>query len=145
MEEAELSSGLRKKVEERKGRERSRPFSRALGLAGAAALACACGVGTGPNDVAVASVTVSPDTATLTASGATQQFTAIARDSAGEPIPGALIIWGSTIEQVATVDANGLATAVSTGGTRIIADAGPASDTAQLRVQLPLQSIRGTR
>lgn len=139
MEEAELRARLRK-WENRKGRERSRPFSRALGLAGAAALACACGLGSGPNDVVVASVTVSPDSATLTASSSTQQFTAVARDSAGEPIPGPLIIWTSTNQQVASVNAQGLATALSTGGTLIIADAGTASDTAHLRVQLPLQS-----
>ncbi len=124
-----------------KGRERSRPFLRALGLAGAAALAWACGLGTGPNDIVVASVIVSPDSSTLTASGATQQFTAIARDSAGQTIAGAVIVWGSTIPQVASVDGHGLATAVGTGGTLIIADAGTASDTAHLRVLLPLQSV----
>ena len=115
---------------------------RAAAFAGAAALTLvyACGLGTGPNDIAITSVTVSPDSATLTASAATQQFTAIAWDSAGEPIPGARFIWTSTQLVVATVDANGLATAVSTGAARIIADAGTAADTALLRVKLPLQS-----
>lgn len=118
-----------------------------MALAGAAALgvAYACGLGTGPNDVAVASVTVSPDSATLTASGATQQFTAVAWDSAGEPIPGAPFIWFSTNVRIATVDATGLATAVGNGGTQIIADAGTASDTATLRVVLPKQSVVGAR
>jgi uncharacterized protein YjdB len=114
-----------------------------LGLAGAVAWACACGLGAGPNDVVVAAVTVSPDSATLTADGATQQFSAVAWDSAGEPIPGALFVWTSTNRLVASVDANGLATAVSGGGTRIVADAGTASDTAILRVKLPLQSVVG--
>ena len=143
MEKTELKSGFRK-VGNRKGRERSRPFLRAaVWLAGVAGLAYACGLGTGPNDVIVASVTISPDSATLTASGATQQFTAVAWDSAGEPIPGAVIVWGSTNPLVASVNATGLATAVSSGGTRIIADGGPASDTALLRVALPTQSVGG--
>lgn len=119
----------------------------AWGLAGAAALglAYACGLGTDPNDIAIMSVTVSPDSATLTEAGATQKFTAIAWDSAGQPIPGALFIWTSTNPLVATVDATGLATAVSSGGTRIIADAGTASDSAILRVALPKFSVVGTR
>jgi uncharacterized protein YjdB len=100
-------------------------------------------LGSGPNDIAITAVTVSPDSATLTTAGATQQFTAIAWDAVGEPIPRVAFTWHSTNDLVATVDSGGLATAVGNGGARIIVEAGLVSDTAALRVAQPTLSHPG--
>ena len=69
----------------------------------------------------LARVDVSPETATLTAIGATVQFTYVARDSEGNRI-NARLSWASSNEGVATVDlTGGLATAVANGTTVISA------------------------
>src|ERR1700732_1197834 len=60
----------------------------------------------------VASVTVSPPTATIQV-GQTQQFTAVAKDSHGNVISGVTFTWSSDATPIATVNSNGLATAVS--------------------------------
>ena len=67
----------------------------------------------------VDTVDVSPTTATLTAIGTTVQFNAVARDSEGNRIIDAGLHWVSSNEGVATVDQNGLATAVANGTTSI--------------------------
>lgn len=69
----------------------------------------------GPSD----SIHVTPETATLTAIGATVQFVATLN---GETFGG--FVWDSSEEDVATVaylDSGGLATAVANGSTRICA------------------------
>lgn len=72
----------------------------------------------------VATIDVSPSGATLTALGATQQFTAVARDSRGAAIRGKQFGWQSLEPEVITVDAGtGLATAVTSGTTAITATA----------------------
>lgn len=71
---------------------------------------------------ALATVTASPATASLSI-GSTQQLTAVTRDQAGLPFP-ASVIWTSSNPAVATVDANGLVTAVSPGVTNITASSG---------------------
>src|SRR5262245_17854071 len=53
-------------------------------------------------DVSVASVSVSPPTAAITI-GASQQFNAVALDSAGNPLAGRVITWSSNNLAVATV------------------------------------------
>ena len=68
----------------------------------------------------VASVTVAPASVTL-ASGATQQFTATPKDSAGNAIPGKTAAWTSSDTAVAKVTASGLATAVKVGAATITA------------------------
>ncbi len=88
----------------------------------------------------VATVTVSPPVDTLTAVGATRQFTAEARDANGDPIVGLPFTWFSSDESVAQVDANGMVTAVGAGTASITATAsGGVSGTAQLTVQLPVR------
>ncbi len=87
-------------------------------------------------------VEVSPATATINR-GQTQQFTATAFDSSNQPIPGATFTWTSSNTNVATVDANGLATGVGIGTTTITAETsdgagGTVSGTATLTVQVPL-------
>jgi CSLREA domain-containing protein len=87
-------------------------------------------------------VEVSPAAATINR-GQTQQFTATAFDSSNQPVPGATFAWTSSATNVATIDANGLATGVGIGTTTITAETsdgqgGTASGTATLNVQVPL-------
>jgi uncharacterized repeat protein (TIGR01451 family) len=87
-------------------------------------------------------VTVSPSSAT-TNRGNTQQFAATAFDSGNQPIPGATFTWSSSNHDVATIDANGLATGVGIGTVTITATTsnglgGMISGTAMLTVQVPL-------
>src|SRR5439155_18181144 len=63
----------------------------------------------------VATVTVAPGTAALSAIGATQQFTAVAKDATDNVVAGVAFIWLSSNHNVATVDATGLTTAVGPG------------------------------
>jgi DNA/RNA endonuclease G (NUC1) len=71
-------------------------------------------------DSTVASVTELPATATLVP-GATQQFTATARNASSVILPGAFIGWNTSNSAVLTVDVNGLVKAVATGTAQIIA------------------------
>ncbi|HKR00189.1 MAG TPA: lamin tail domain-containing protein [Pyrinomonadaceae bacterium] len=103
------------------------------------------GLGTILNDDATASVisvTVSPSSATINR-GQTQQFTATAFDAGNQPVAGATFTWSSSNTNVATIDANGLATGVGIGTTTITATTsdgigGNVSGTATLNVQVPL-------
>ncbi|HKW17252.1 MAG TPA: Ig-like domain-containing protein [Terriglobales bacterium] len=71
----------------------------------------------------VATITVSPSSPSI-AAGATQQFTATAKDSGGNTLSGITFTWASTVTGVATINTSGLATGVSTGTTQITASAG---------------------
>src|SRR5204863_148285 len=62
----------------------------------------------------VTAVVVSPPTATLAILG-TQQFTAIAQDANGNPVPGQTFTWASSQPLIASVDLNGLVTALLVG------------------------------
>ncbi len=85
----------------------------------------------------IASITVTPEATTLTSLGATQQFTAVARDASGAVIPGVPFTWSSSAQGVSTIDpASGLATAVGHGATTIVASAGSVSGSASLIVNL---------
>ena len=75
---------------------------------------------TPPADSTVATVTELPASQTLVV-GATQQFTATARNASSGLLAGAMIGWNSTDSAIATVDANGLVRAVSPGNAQIIA------------------------
>jgi len=68
----------------------------------------------------IASVTELPASVTLVP-GATQQFTAAAKNAANTTLPGAMIGWNTSNASVATVDVNGLVTAVAPGSAQIIA------------------------
>lgn len=95
----------------------------------------------------VARVSVSPETATIS-QGTTQQFTASAFDAADEPITNATFVWSSSAPEVASVDANGLATGLAVGEAQIIATApSGASDASALEVTaaLPPSGLTGTR
>ena len=82
---------------------------------------------------AVASVTVTPKLDTI-ARGTTVQYTAVARDSLGNPV-NVTIGWTSTAPSVATVDTTGLALALAADSTKIIAGAAGHADTAHLFVR----------
>lgn len=64
----------------------------------------------------VTSVQVTPGTHTLTAIGATQQFQAVARDADGAALSGKSFTWASSSPPVATMNATGLATAMTPTG-----------------------------
>lgn len=92
--------------------------------------------------VAVATtVEVTPAAATLAALGATERFTATARDAGGAAIPGAVFTWTSSDSGTALIDPTlGVATAVGNGTTTIEARTGDAEGTAGLTV---LQAVAG--
>jgi len=83
-------------------------------------------------------IIVSPASATLTTIGATQQFTAVAFDAMGVIVPGASFIWSSSNPAVATVAANGVATAVSQGTVSIVATTSGRTGSASLTVAVPI-------
>ena len=66
----------------------------------------------------VASITLAPASSTLVV-GATQAFTATALDAEGDPVAGVLFTWSSSDVAIATVNGNGLATAVAPGTAQI--------------------------
>lgn len=83
--------------------------------------------------VPVASVSITPDSAER-AVGASAQFSAVARDSAGATLAGRTVTWTSLEPAIATVDASGLATAVAVGLARIVATSEGRADTARFSV-----------
>ncbi len=85
----------------------------------------------------IASVTVAPDTAILTAPGATAPFTAEAWSPTGRPVPGAVFAWSSSDTTVATVHpVTGVATATGHGRATITASADGRTDSATVLVEL---------
>ncbi|MGH7676855.1 MAG: beta strand repeat-containing protein, partial [Gemmatimonadaceae bacterium] len=85
----------------------------------------------------IASIMVSPTAVQLTGVGATQQFTAEARDANGVLLPGVQFSWSSEATDVATIDVvTGIATAVGHGATTVSATAGSVAGTASLSVDL---------
>ena len=68
--------------------------------------------------VPVASITISPLGKTVV-SGATVQYSATARDAAGNALSGRTFTWTSSNTAVATIGSSGLATTLSTGTTNI--------------------------
>ncbi|MGV3709215.1 MAG: DNA/RNA non-specific endonuclease [Gemmatimonas sp.] len=78
--------------------------------------------GTPPPAAVVASVVVTPASASVEI-GATQQFTAVARDSSNNTINGVTFTWASTNTSAASVSTSGLATGVALGASNITATA----------------------
>jgi uncharacterized protein YjdB len=83
--------------------------------------------------VPVSSVEVSPAAATVQP-GATAQLTAVARDAAGNVLPGRAITWSSGSDAIATVSETGLVTGVTAGATTITATSEGVSGTAAVTV-----------
>jgi uncharacterized protein YjdB len=89
----------------------------------------------------VASVIVNPSAAIVTA-GQTAQLTAIPQDAAGNPLTGRVVTWGTNKPAVATVDGNGLVTAVAAGAATITATSEGQSGAAGLTVSVvPIASV----
>jgi hypothetical protein len=65
-------------------------------------------------------ISISPATAAITTTG-TQQYTATTEDPSGNKVNGVILTWTSSNMAVATVDGNGLASAVGSGSTSITA------------------------
>src|SRR5438093_3089253 len=84
-------------------------------------------------NVPVASVTVSPASASLLV-GATQQFTAVTKDAAGNTLTGRTVTWASSNTAVAIVSGGGLATGVAGGPATITATSEGQSGTAALTI-----------
>ncbi len=90
----------------------------------------------------VASVQVLPSPATLTSVGATQLFTAKAKDAQGRTILGKIFTWASSNTAVATVNAStGLVTAVRAGTATITATTDGIPGSSTLSVQQAVSSI----
>lgn len=85
-------------------------------------------------DPAVDSIVVEPADATISVT-ATQQLTATVYDQHGDVMVGQTVAWSSSDDDVATVDADGLATGHAAGSTTITAAIGAVSGTATLTVQ----------
>lgn len=99
-------------------------------LAALVALAACSGSSTGPE---VAQVRITPENPSQQV-GLTVQFSAEALDAGGQVITGLPVTWMSNTESVATVDANGLATALSVGTTSITATIAGVPDSEVLTV-----------
>lgn len=101
-------------------------------LAGAFAIATAgCG-GTAPSSIAI--VAVNPTSTLVVGVGNTLTFVASARDASGSPVPVEGVSWRSDDEGVATVGPTGVAFAVSSGVTRVVASMEGVEGSATLEV-----------
>ena len=114
-----------------------------------ATLIASCGGGDGsvaPPVDTVASVQVSPGTATLNSLGATTQLSASATSTSGASVPGTVFTWVSSNPSAATVDSNGLVTAVANGTATVTATASgaTASGSANVTVAQTAASIAVT-
>lgn len=99
-----------------------RIFAVLICSAGVGSLLISCSTGSGSKTPKVASISVSPASPSIVV-GATQQFTATAKDSGGNTISGVTFTWASGTTSVATISSSGLATAVSAGTSQITASA----------------------
>ena len=117
-----------------------------LGLA-AAALLASCDLGdevvSPPPPPVVAQILITSHADTVLAAVATQvQFTAVAHDASGAPIPGAAIQWSSTEVNVAAIDGTGRVLALTAGFTTIQARSGAVqSAPVVLRVHPAIASV----
>ena len=93
--------------------------------------------------VVVGSVVVSPTPATRVP-GETVQLTALAKSPTGTDLAGVSFSWSSSSTSVATVDDNGLVTAMSLGQATITAEAGGKQGTASVTVVTPVSKITVT-
>lgn len=88
----------------------------------------------------VGSVTVAPASSSL-AVGATAQLTATVKSEDGSTLSGRPVVWSSSDQSVATVDANGLVTAAGEGTATITATSAGKSGTASVTVTIPVASV----
>ena len=85
----------------------------------------------------VQAILITPQLATLTSEGATQQFSARPVDQDGGSVVGVTVTWRSSDPSVVQVDPTiGLATAVSEGNAIVIAESGTVSGQASVAVEI---------
>lgn len=119
---------------------RRRRISSSLAVLALAVLTAAgCDSSTG-NDDSIFSVAVNPPTPVLHVGG-TQQLVATPATSSGKILEGRTTAWSSSNPAVATVDGNGLVTAIAPGTSTVSATVGNLSDDAVITVWYPVQSI----
>lgn len=105
-------------------------------------LAYGCKGSSEPSRVATTLV-VTPGSASLTAIGATQQFTAVVKDQFGDTLVNASVTWSSSPAGVATVSAAGLVTATGNGTAQITATSGTATGSVTVTVaQVAAQIVK---
>lgn len=114
-------------------RRRARAFLSAFASVFALlALLSGCSTSTGNDDNEIDAVTITPPTPVLSV-GAVQQLVANPTTAGGRIVP-AVIIWESDAPLVASVDEDGLVTALSSGTANISATAGGKTATAAITV-----------
>src|SRR5207253_1005738 len=86
--------------------------------------------------VPVPSVAITPPSVSV-AIGQTVQLTATPKDAGGTPLVGRGVTWASSAPTVATVNANGLVSAVAAGAATITATSESKSGTASVTVTVP--------
>src|SRR5581483_9909986 len=99
-------------------------------------LTLSCGGGGGgspPPADPIASILVEPAGATI-AKGGSQQFSASARDAAGNVIPGISFTWSSSDTTIVSIDPSGLAHGIAEGAVTISASASGISGSAPMEV-----------
>ena len=115
---------------------------------GAATITAHAGTVSGSTTVTVmqapVSVTIVPPTDTLRSLGATGQYSAVVKDAGGSVIAAPGVSWSSTNTAVVTLDANGLATAVSNGSVDVQARAGGVVDAVPLAVHQRIDPTKST-
>ena len=105
-------------------------------------LACGDGATEPPATPTPSAVWVTPAaTVELSALGDTAQLSADVRDQQGQPMAGAAVTWASEAPEVATVDGQGLVTAVGHGSATITASAGSVSGSARAWVAQEVDHI----
>lgn len=82
-------------------------------------------------------VTITPSSTTLSEIGQTVQLNANVVDAKNNPVPGATVSWSSADSTVASVNAQGLVTAVANGMTQIIARSGSTTGRITITVMGP--------
>lgn len=113
-------------------------------------LVAACGEGPAdpdqparpPPTPAATSITVTPETITLAAIGATERLSATVLDQNGRTMSGAAVSWTTGDPGVATVDRDGLVTATGNGATNVTAISGAAAGSATVTVRQEAAEVR---
>lgn len=88
-------------------------------------------------ETGLGAIEVSPSSASI-AEGSGQQFAAVAKDVHGTQLSGVNLIWLSSNPDIASIDSSGMATALSSGSTEVLAMSGPVTSN-----RISLQVVRG--